>query len=206
MPPPDAKTATACPWTKTSPRSSARSVPTSPCPSPQRGLCKPTAFPPRARIFHPAAPAILSAPPPRSAERAAPSPDSRGTPRPHQLRQRHQFLEQSRQQVQPQCIRPVRESPLGPLMYFHENSVHAYGRPRACQRLDKFRLPPAGCALPARQLHRMRHVKHHRASRLGQDRKRPHIHHQVVISEGHTALRDNYLIVSRLFHFLHGVG
>ena len=74
----------------------------------------------------------------------------------------------TRQQIEPQCVRSVRQRVFRPIMHFEKNSVHSRGRSCPRQRLDEFRLAATGIALPSRQLYRMRYVKHHRAAGLRQ--------------------------------------
>ncbi len=93
------------------------------------------------------------------------------------------------------------------VMNFEEDTVHAHGgfqRARSGSG-DKFRLASARFPLATRQLHRMGHVKHHGTSRLSQNRKGAHVHDEILISEGSSALGQDDAIISRLGHFFNGV-
>ena len=128
-----------------------------------------------------------------------------GRPRTHQLPDRVQLRQQRRQAIQRQRIRSIGFRPRRIVMHFDEHSVHSHGACGARQRLDEFRLSAAGVSLLSRQLHRMRHVKNHRASRPGQDRKRAHIRHQVVVSERRPALGQDHPAIPRAAHLFHRV-
>ena len=60
----------------------------------------------------------------------------------------------------------------------------------------KRRSPPDGVALPARLLHRVGGVEHHRIAGLGQDRQRPHVVDQRVVAEADAALAQQDVVVA----------
>ena len=92
-------------------------------------------------------------------------------------------------------------------MHFQKNSVHARGASRARQRLDEFRLAAAGLSLPARQLHRMRHVENHRAAGLAPGSETSACPPPDFGSRTTRRARsEEYLLVPGALHFLHGVG
>ena len=62
------------------------------------------------------------------------------------------------------------------------------GHRRAREHRHEFALPAARGALPARQLHRMRGIEHHRAAGIAHDHERAHVGDEVVVAEGHAAL------------------
>ena len=65
------------------------------------------------------------------------------------------------------------------------------------------RCPPEALPLPARQLHRMRRIEHHRAAGAAHHRQRAHVGDQVVVAEGEAALADHDVLVAggaRLVH------
>src|ERR1700719_262048 len=95
-----------------------------------------------------------------------------------------------------QRVQPVRKRLRRIVMHLKKNSVNANRHPRPRERLDKFRLPSAPLPFPARKLHRMRHVKHHWIAEFAHDRKRPHVHHKVLVSERIAAFRKNDFLVS----------
>src|ERR1035437_4755390 len=91
-------------------------------------------------------------------------------------------------------------------MNFEKNAIHAHRSSRAGQRFDEFGLAPARLPHPARQLHQMRHVKHHWTARLAQNRKGTHVNNEVLVAKGSSAFGENDAIVSGLGYFLDGVG
>ncbi len=64
------------------------------------------------------------------------------------------------------------------------------------------RSPPLALALPARLLHRMGGVEHHRIAGLGHDRQGAHVGDQRVVAEAHAALAQQDVLVAGLGHFL----
>ena len=51
----------------------------------------------------------------------------------------------------------------------------------------------------------MRHVEDHRISQLAHDRKRPHVHHEILIAKRSSPLGENNLLVSRARDLFRGV-
>src|SRR6185437_4010393 len=137
------------------------------------------------------------------------SPPSRSpsspVPLPHQPRNFAQFLRQRLELLERQRIRSIRQRLRWIVVHLHKNSVHARRYPRARQRFNEFRLPAARFTLASGQLHRMRHVKHHRIAHLPQNRERAHVHHQILIPEHRPALRQNNFLVPGARNFLHHV-
>ena len=79
-------------------------------------------------------------------------------------------------------------------MGFHEQAGDADSHCRTRQHRHELALPTGNRTLPARQLDGMGGVKHHRATRLAQDRQRTHVRHQIVVTEGRPALADHQRI------------
>src|SRR5437764_1168693 len=104
-------------------------------------------------------------------------------PRTYQRRKLLQSQKQSRKLIQWQRIRSVRERLCGILVRLQKNSVHACCNSRSRQRLDKFRLSATRMSLPAGELHRMRNIEDHWISIFFQNRERPKIHHQILVTE-----------------------
>ena len=92
-------------------------------------------------------------------------------------------------------------------MRFHEHTGHTRGYSCTRQHRHKLALAARGTALPARQLHRMRGIEYHRATRGTQHRQRTHIGHQIVIAKGKAALADHDVGIARgtglIDHVLH---
>ena len=65
---------------------------------------------------------------------------------------------------------------------------HAHGDRRARQHRHEFALAAAAAALPARQLHRVSSIKHHRATGLAHHAQRAHVADQIVVAKAGTAL------------------
>ncbi len=77
--------------------------------------------------------------------------------------------------------------------------------PARASGLDKFRLP-AGLRSPAhREVAPNASRQNHRIPQLAHDRKRPHIHHQILIAKRNAALRENNFFVSGGGDFLRGI-
>ena len=87
-------------------------------------------------------------------------------------------------------------------MHFHEHAVHARRHRRPRQRLDELRLPARSRACRSRQLHAVRRVENHGPARIAHDLQPAHVHHQVVIPERRSTLRQQHLRVSRRRYFL----
>jgi hypothetical protein len=73
-------------------------------------------------------------------------------------------------------------------MGFHEQAGDADRHRRARQHRHELALAARGSALPARQLHRVGGVIHHRAAGLAQDGQAAHVGDEVVVAEGGAAL------------------
>src|SRR5712691_1756301 len=57
----------------------------------------------------------------------------------------------------------------------------------------------------SRQLQRMGHIKHYRDSKLAHDRKRSHIHHEVIVTKTYSALGEHQFLAADCARFLHDV-
>ena len=123
-----------------------------------------------------------------------------------------QRLEQRAHQLQRPGIGPVGQRFLRVRMRFHEHARDAGRHRRARQHRHEFALAAARRALPARQLHRMRGIEHHRAAGLAHDHQRAHVGHQVVVAERGAALAHHDVVGCRspalrlVHHVLHVPG
>ena len=70
---------------------------------------------------------------------------------------------------------------VGVRLHEHAGDARGHGRPR--QHRHELALAARGAALPARQLHRMRGVEHHRAAGVAHHGERAHVGDQVVVAE-----------------------
>src|SRR4029453_19110027 len=91
-------------------------------------------------------------------------------------------------------------------MPLHKESTDPRTGPRRGQWLDKLALAGGFRATPAGQLHAVRRIKNDRISEASQNRERPHIHNEIVISERESALGQNDPPVAGLFDLLDGIG
>ena len=97
-----------------------------------------------------------------------------------------------------QHVRSVGRGVIRVLMRFDEDRRHPNGHRRAREHRHEAPLAAAGRAAPARLLHGMGGVEHHRATGLGQNGQRAHVGDERVIAEAHPALGDEHIRIARL--------
>ncbi len=85
-------------------------------------------------------------------------------------------------------------------MGLDEDAGDADGDRRPGQHRHEFPSPARGLALPARLLHRMGGVEHHRTSDLGHDRQGAHVGDQAVVAEGHAPLAGQHIGIAGARH------
>ena len=95
-------------------------------------------------------------------------------------------------------------------MGFHEDSRHTDRNGGAGQGRHEFALTARRGALPARLLHRVGGVKHHRSTETGHDRQRAHVGDQRVVAEADTAFAGHDIGIAGVSdlaeHILHVPG
>ena len=146
---------------------------------------------------------------PCRADTASTQRSSRRAPWPR--RDRADLVEQPRQVVQAEHVRPVRqraavlERAVGILVNLHEQGVHPHRDRGAGEGLHVLALAARPVPLPARQLHRVGRVEDHRIAEAAHDRKPAEIDHQVVVSEARAALGEEQVLAAGPAHLLHHV-
>ena len=86
----------------------------------------------------------------------------------------------------------------GSVVHLEKHAVDAGGDARRCQRLDVLRQARRHAVAAARQLQAVRDVEDDRDAQLAHDRKRAHVHDEVVIAEARAALGHDDARVARL--------
>ena len=84
--------------------------------------------------------------------------------------------------------------------------VDAGGGSRARERLDELRLAAARASFSAGQLHRVRHIEDHGIAQFAHNRKRSHVHHEILVAEGYASFRENDFLIAGACDLFRGIG
>ena len=87
-------------------------------------------------------------------------------------------------------------------MHLQKHPIYPRSHRSPRQHRNKLRVPAAHPIPRRRRLHRVRPVEDHRR-KPAHDRQRTHIHHQVVVPEARTPLRQADPLIARVPHLLH---
>ena len=113
-----------------------------------------------------------------------------------------QFAQEFRQQIQPQGVRAIRQGLLRRIVDLNKNPRDTHRHGRRSQRFNELRLSARCRASSARKLHAVRGIEDNRPAGIRHHLQPAHIHHQIVVAKGRSALGQHHLPVSSGSNFL----
>src|SRR6185369_6190122 len=116
----------------------------------------------------------------------------------HKLVDVAQHQQQRREAVERQRVGAVGQRLLWTIVHFHENRIDAARNSGTRKRFDVFGLSTSCITETTRKLQRMSYVKNYGHAKLAHDRKRTHVHHEIVVAKTRATFSQQQLLAANL--------